>query len=211
MGRAHSPWGAKLGVSRPNQLRPVRRTGWSAASRICAPLVCSQPVVGPVPLLDDDEVLDVELLDDDVLEADVLEEDALVEDDAVDVELLDDEEAPEELLDEAPPSPRLPPLPPPPAGRSAPHPAAPTRAAVKRTERIGRKDRLMVGLLEGRRGGAPGPRPPVAAPGPGRFPGNFRSLRSAGSRPLRSCRSPPMFRLGMLTMIFISESVGLLS
>src|SRR5215472_3389312 len=39
--RAHSPCGAKLAVSNPNQVTPVNRTSWPLASTIFAPAVCS--------------------------------------------------------------------------------------------------------------------------------------------------------------------------
>ena len=38
--RDHKPWGAKAHVSRPNQLRPVKRTSWPLVSSSRAPSVC---------------------------------------------------------------------------------------------------------------------------------------------------------------------------
>src|SRR3954451_3930639 len=41
--RLHSPWGANVPVSNPNQLTPVRVTSWPLASNSLLPEACSGP------------------------------------------------------------------------------------------------------------------------------------------------------------------------
>src|SRR6266481_1459223 len=47
--RVHSPCGAKVPVSNPNQLTPVRVTWWPLASNSLLPEACSGPAIGLLP------------------------------------------------------------------------------------------------------------------------------------------------------------------